>query len=59
MNNQATTLLPKFTLITDNGSIRFSRIEFTPTEPTTTELVQLELDLTMTGSEQHRAPSGS
>jgi len=59
MNNQATTLLPKFTLITDNGSIRFGRIEVTPTEPTTTELVQLELDLSMTGSEQHRTPAGS
>jgi len=59
MNNQATTLLPKFTLITDNGSIRFSRIEVTPTEPSTTELVQLELDLAMTGSAQHQVPEGS
>jgi len=43
--------LPKFTLITDNGCIRFGRVEVTETELTKTEEVQLELDLVMTGSE--------
>ena len=39
-----------FTLIADNGCIRFGRVEVIPTEDITTESVQLELELKLAES---------